>query len=215
MGRIYLIGGGEIEKNETAVIDKEFIAESGGKNSRLLFFPTAAFDSEDYISAFERYFSALGCANIKIARISIEPAEGIIDKIRWASGIYLGGGSTSELIRALGAPDILSSLVEGIGSGKVLAGMSAGAMCLGDIAVLSEREEDLLIGKGLGITPKLIPVAHYFPEDKDMLLDLKFSYPDSRVMGIPEGAAFIIEDGKEYHVNGVFEIKNGTAEAIP
>lgn len=66
MKKIVAIGGGEIgrpgTKIETQKIDEEIIRLSGKKNPKLLFIPTASFDSEDYYKIIKKYFDKkLGC----------------------------------------------------------------------------------------------------------------------------------------------------------
>ena len=204
MKKIYLIGGGDIATKETLLIDKDFIEASGGENAQILFFPTAAFDSEGYEKVFSDYFFELGCGGVKTVKFSSESVDEIKKKIDWSSGIYLGGGSTSELIRAFKTSTLLAYFKDAIDSGKVLAGMSAGAMCLGDKAVVSEINENLKIGEGLNVLSDILTIAHYEKSYEKKYAELKKQY-NARVLGIPEKSAVVLSDNKIRKINKVFE----------
>lgn len=205
MGTIILIGGGEIKDRQTENIDRTFLEKAGGKHARLLFFPTAANDSPGYSDLFEAYYRSLGCQNIKIARLSSSPPGIVKGMIEQSTGIYLGGGSTAELIRVFRSTGADEWLAEAVGRGKILAGMSAGAMCLGDWAILSENDESLRTGPGFGIIGKIIPVAHFLPEQSGIYKPLKDKIPDARILGIPEGSAALLSDGKIEPLGVLFE----------
>lgn len=205
MKKIYLIGGGEIANKETLSIDKEFLLAAGGENARLLFFPTAAFDNDGYIKGFTDYFTSLGCKNIESVKLSCESRDTVKNKIKNSSGIYLGGGSTAELIRAFKASDIVGNFIKAIDSGTILAGISAGCMCLGNNSVLSENDEDLEIGEGLGALPNVIPIAHYSLEYEKKYLAIKDKFKNCHLLGIPEKSAFVINGDKKSSINKVYE----------
>lgn len=203
---IFLIGGGEIAKKETIEVDRVFLKEMGGAGSaKLLFFPTAANDSEGYIRVFSEYFSALGCNNIESAKLNSEPEEKIKEKIDRANVIYLGGGSTKFLIDTFREKNIVEFLNIFVKEKKVLVGMSAGACALGGIALISEIEEDLQLEEGWNILPEAIILPHYKKDYQDTLDQIKAYYPQKYVFGIPEGSAVHIKNARVKFVGKVVE----------
>ena len=196
MGKIFLIGGGEIIKRETMKIDCNIIREGGGKKARILFFPTAANDSNSYIENFIKYFIFLGCNNILWAKLSQEPIKSIKEKMNWATIIYLGGGSTELLIKTFKKKKIINYLKASLNKGTILAGMSAGAMALGKISIISEIEEDLKFGHGFGLLPKIICLPHYHRKYRNKLLQIKEKFPNKIIFGIPERSAVYFKDKK-------------------
>jgi len=195
MKKIFLIGGGEINKKETIKIDKDIIKKSGGNTSRILFFPTAAKDSDEYIKNFIKYFSFLGCNNIQWAKMG-ESLREIKEKIKEADLIYLGGGKTNFLIKAFKQKGLTRYLQNFLNRGGVLAGVSAGAMVLGEISIISEIENDLKFASGFGILPQIICFPHYQKKYKNKLHQLKMQFPNKLIIGIPEKSAVYIKGQK-------------------
>jgi dipeptidase E len=134
MGKIIAIGGGEIGRPqteiETELIDKEIIAQTGKKNPRLLFIPTASSDSEGYISVVEQYFGKrLGCEVTALKLLDGLDIDEVEKKVMSTDIIYVGGGNTYLMLKAwkrIGFDRILFKAFE---KGIVLSGVSAGAVC--------------------------------------------------------------------------------------
>lgn len=155
-GPIVAIGGGEMGRPgyglETIPIDEAVVALSGKRRPNLLFLPTAGRDDPGYVAVVERYYGErLGC-EVKPLWLYREPktesrnepprflqsltsevtasiryrAEALID---WADIIYVGGGNTVQMLKRWRAFGVDQLLTQAHRDGKVLAGISAGAMC--------------------------------------------------------------------------------------
>lgn len=135
MKTIIAIGGGEIgrpgTKIETEKIDKEILARTRKKNPKLLFIPTASSDSLEYCKVVEKYFGKRLGARVEFLLLldkKIKKSE-ITKKIEAADVIYVGGGNTLKMMktwRKLGVDELLKEAHE---QGKILSGVSAGAIC--------------------------------------------------------------------------------------
>ncbi len=125
-GHILLIGGGEISKGETKIIDDK-LKSLVPPASKFLFFPTAAGDSEGYIQTIERVFGDT------FEVVSVTEAQGreyAIKQLQTAQAVYLGGGRTELLLDLFEKWDLTASLKELLNRGGVVAGISAGAQAL-------------------------------------------------------------------------------------
>lgn len=125
-GHILLIGGGEINKGETKIIDNKLksLVPTG---SKLLFFPTAAGDSEGYIQTIEQVFGDV----FKV--VSITEAQGrdyAVEELRTAQAVYLGGGRTELLLDLFEKWKLKDNLKQLFDRDGVIAGISAGAQAL-------------------------------------------------------------------------------------
>jgi dipeptidase E len=129
--KIVAMGGGEIRTGETLPIDREIVAFTGKGQPRALFIPTASDDSVSYCGIFRKiYGEQLGCDTDVLWQIK-NPHESIAaaEKIDRTDLIYVGGGNTRSMLevwRRLGTDQLLVAAGK---QGKVLCGVSAGALC--------------------------------------------------------------------------------------
>lgn len=131
MKKIVAIGGGKIRTKSTVSIDKEIIRLSGKKNPKLLFFPTAKSDSDEYWEWIQKYFGKyLRCKTDVLFLIKERPSkEEIKNKIFNADIIYVGGGNTLKMMRLWRRLGINKLLKAAYHKGIVLCGISAGSIC--------------------------------------------------------------------------------------
>jgi dipeptidase E len=140
MSKIVAIGGGEMGRPkegggfypvETTGIDAEILRLTGKKKPRLLFLPTASYDSEDYYDVVKRHFLSLGCGAVGVLKLSTTSLtkSQLEDYILSYDAIYVGGGNTLRLMtiwRKMGIDAILKKAYE---QNIVLSGLSAGSIC--------------------------------------------------------------------------------------
>ena len=142
--KIVAIGGGEngrinskgIQKTyETKEIDQEIVRLSGKTNPNFLFLAHSQIifgeqAEQNYYFVMKKIYENLGC-NVRWLKIS-ELKENINkakEAVEWADIIYEGGGATEPMInfwKETGFDVILKNAYE---SGKVMCGISAGAIC--------------------------------------------------------------------------------------
>ncbi|MFC1842885.1 Type 1 glutamine amidotransferase-like domain-containing protein [Candidatus Dependentiae bacterium] len=226
MGKIVAIGGGEIggsildlsmqditrlsklgkeikiPKNvkkrpvETQKIDEEIIKLSGKKNPRLLFLPTASWDSNIYVDDVKNHFGKrLGCVVDVLYLVHRESTKKEIEeKILGADIIYVGGGNTLMMMclwRKLGVDKVLERVYK---NGIVLSGISAGSICwfesgLSDSKRFKSLDEQLIKVSGLGLIGAF-NCPHYHSElyAKDRAFSLK------ETMKKTPGVAIAVDD---------------------
>jgi len=160
-GKIYLIGGGEIGKGETEVIDRYILDNSTKKEGKIVFIGAAASDSEGYFRVFSKVYGD-GAVFLK-SDFSAGRFRAIISS---AKIVYLGGGVTELLMRKLlewGAREVfLTALMKGVD----FVGMSAGAYVLCD-GYVDETGDELKVSEGLGIVPGVVQ-AHVDEEKVEL-----------------------------------------------
>ena len=197
MKKIVAIGGGEIGrpgfKVETRKIDEEIIRLTDKKNPKLLFIPTASFDSEDYYKVVKKYFGKmLGC-RIDVLYLIKEKSnkKEIENKILNSDIIYVGGGQTSKMMRVWRKFGVDKVLLKAHKKGIVMSGLSAGAICWfsfgnSDSRKFDNPEANLMRVKGLGMVKALF-CPHYDVE-KERKADLK------KMMKKNSGVAIAVEN---------------------
>lgn len=141
--KIVAIGGGEngrILENgvqapyETQQIDEEIIKLTGKKNPNFLFIAHAMCFSDKiqdsyYITMKKIYGDIFGCS-CNFLKASDLYDEGLTKKlVNWADIIYEGGGETGKMIELWKKTKFDNILREAWNNGKVICGVSAGAVC--------------------------------------------------------------------------------------
>ncbi len=171
MKKIIAIGGGEIAKKETLLIDKEIIRLSGKKHPTLLFIPTASSDAQDYWQWVQKYFGKqLGCKTEVLWLLKEHPSKQHIEKkMLSADIIYVGGGNTLKMMRRWRSLGIDKMLYHAWQKGIVLTGISAGSICWFEsghsdsMSFYNEKKWQYINVNGLGFI-KGIHCPHYDSE---------------------------------------------------
>ena len=191
--RLICIGGGELKDRETLEIDR-YIAEeakkaAGDRRACGLFIPTASHDCMPYYNTFHKVYTGLFDIKTDVAlivnrEVDLEKLRGKIEK---ADFIYVGGGNTVYMIDRWKETGLVPLLREAYERGKILCGLSAGAICWFERMYSdSVVEGEYTMYDGLGwIKGKISP--HY---DERMLdFDEIVLYNNFRAWGIENKAA--------------------------
>jgi dipeptidase E len=132
--RLLVSGGGGFLMQSHPQLDLLLLSLCKRPKPRICFIPTASGDSEEMIERFYERFRPLDCKPTHLAffrRIggtSIPPAQ-LAEAIPEQDVVFVGGGNTRSMLpvwREWGLPDVLA---RANGSGTLIAGMSAGAIC--------------------------------------------------------------------------------------
>jgi dipeptidase E len=126
--RIVAIGGGGFsDEPGTSPIDDFIVGLTGRARPRVCFVPTAAGDSEIYVTRFFDAFSGRAEATWLplFKRRDPDLRRVILDQ----DLVYVSGGNTANLLAVWRAHGLDAVLREAWQAGVVLAGVSAGAMC--------------------------------------------------------------------------------------
>ena len=145
---IYLIGGGELRKEDTQLIDEDIMSQAP-QGSIFAFFGFASNDSTDYANTIN---SVYGDKYTVVVPTVAKGRKFAIDAIKSAKIIYLGGGNTEQLMRIFDQWGLVKYLHAAIDRGIHVTGMSAGAQALSTWYI--HDENDIFeIRKGWGIVP--------------------------------------------------------------
>ena len=129
VGQIVAMGGGGFSMEpDNLALDRYVLGLVDWPRPRICFVPTASGDARGYIDNFYAAFSTLPCAPSHLSLFD-PPTTDLRSFVFEHDVLYVGGGSTRNLLalwREWGLDCILREAWE---SGKVLAGLSAGAIC--------------------------------------------------------------------------------------
>lgn len=170
MKKFVLVGG--VDPHTTLdFIDKEIIRITEKRNPKILFIPTASDDDIKYCERYrDIYTGRFGCEIDFLYLIKESPGENEIrDKIFKSDIIYIGGGPLSRVMEYFDRFNMKDILLEASNKGIVIAGISSGAICLGQYYFHMKHYSSTEAKKYfktdcLGLF-KLLIVPHYNLED--------------------------------------------------
>jgi dipeptidase E len=155
-GHIVALGGGGFSMEpDNLALDRYVLSlwRGSDREPRLCFIPTATGDSADYIDRFYAAFERLPCRPTHLALTNpktADPASAVLEN----DIFYVGGGNTREMLSIWRGCGLDRALKEAWQAGKILSGISAGAICWFEQAISdSVVERELHPLKCLGFLP--------------------------------------------------------------
>jgi dipeptidase E len=203
---IVAIGGGEMKLGDTLPIDKYIVERTGAQWPIALFIPTASSDAEGYAQVVSEVYGAqLGCT-VEVLRLieNPPPYERIAELIRGSDLIYVGGGNTLKMMRLWRRLGVDKLLLEAHANGKVLCGLSAGALCWfayghsDSMAFYHPDDWDYIRVKCLGILP-FTGCPHYDGEGRDKSFQTMIARDGGIGIAIDDCAA-VEADGDRFRI---------------
>jgi cyanophycinase len=192
-GWIVLIGGGEFSFGETAEVDRFLLEKMPPDRRRLAFIPTAS-GSPDYAGHLGAYLRTLD-PSLETVNVPVYRARDLrrgrnLEAIRGAGLVYIGGGVTRLIADTLRETPTEEAMRDALAAGAIVAGIGAGAACLGSWAADPERPGGAV--RGFGWIPGAAIETAFDPEQSEPLRRL-MSLPDvSLGIGIPRATAIAI-----------------------
>ncbi|TML79688.1 MAG: hypothetical protein E6G04_04950 [Actinobacteria bacterium] len=198
--RIGLVGSGEFTSAMTD-IDRQILA-SIGPAPTVVVLPTAAAgeDPEDWALRGVEHFVRLGARSVALMVLAREHAEDPenVRVIEQADLLYISGGKTARLLEALEGSPLWRGFLLARQAGAWLVGSSAGAMALGDWALVHRPEDGhgtpTLWMPGLGMLQGYAVVPHFdrWAEGPGLVEQIKDA---CAVFGIDEDTAILLDEG--------------------
>ncbi len=204
MSLIVAISGGEIGLHETFLIDKLIVKKSQKTNPRLLFIPTASDDASGYIETIKTIYGSLGCIVHALLLMNESLSfEQIKHEIEHADIIYVGGGNTRKMMEIWQQKGVDRLLRDAFLSDKILAGLSAGAICWFKyghsdsqmIEGISDAKH--MFVEGLGFIPYI--VCPHYEEAERASFDWMITHQSLPGLAM-ESKVALIYDGHQYEL---------------
>ncbi|MBV9877920.1 MAG: peptidase E [Verrucomicrobia bacterium] len=155
-GQIVALGGGGFSMEpDNLALDRYILSlwRRSDREPRVCFLPTATGDSVEYIGRFYSAFEKLACRPTHLALMdspTSDPAAAVLEN----DIFYVGGGNTRDMLSVWRGCGLDQALKEAWQAGKILCGISAGAICWFEHAISdSVVEGELHPLKCLGFLP--------------------------------------------------------------
>jgi dipeptidase E len=199
--RILLISNSTLHGRSYLDHAEEEIRRTLGSARRLLFFPFALHDRDDYAAKAIARFAAMGF-EMKSAHNTTDPDKAVAE----ADGIFIGGGNTFRLLKALQDLHFIEPIRRRIREGAPYIGSSAGSNVAGptikttkDMPIVQPRSFD-----SLGLVPFQIsphfqdpdPSSTHMGETQEERILQFLEENETPVLGMREGAWVVAETGR-------------------
>ena len=198
LGQIISIGGGGFGRNPKHNKIEKYILNQVKKNRpNIVFIPTASAEDKGYIINFYSCFSRLDCNPSHINFFKRTPRlDNIINQ---ADIIYVGGGNTKSMLAVWRDWKFDRLLLKAYNKGKVLCGVSAGAICWFEQGITDSWASSLNAMDCLGFL-KGMACPHYQEESNRRPSVHKMLLNNSTIPGyaIDGGAAVHFKNGKYF-----------------
>jgi dipeptidase E len=197
-GQIIAIGGGGFGRNPNHRKIEKYILELTGKEKpNVVFFPTASAENQAYIIQFYKCFTKMNCEPSHVTFFQRTPRlDSIINK---ADVIYVGGGNTKSMLAVWQEWKLDKLLLKAYNNGKILCGVSAGAICWFEQGITDSWASNLNVMDCLGFLPEM--ACPHYQEEKDRRPDVHKMLKQGKCgpgWAIDGGAAIHFKNGKYY-----------------
>lgn len=222
-GILIPIGGNEdkgIEENEIYHLEfieegilSRVVKESGGTDAKIVIIPTASSIPEEVGENYLEAFGKLGCTNLYVMDIrkreqSEDPKN--IELIKDADCIMFSGGNQSNITKKIGGTTIHEILLKRYKKDPiVIAGTSAGAMCMSEEMITGGSSTEAFIkgavgmDKGMSFIPDLIIDSHFIRRGRfGRLAESVARFPKLIGIGLAEDTGLVIKECNNVEVIG-------------
>ncbi len=213
-GILIPIGGNEkkgIEEHEVYHLEfidegilSRVVKECGGKDSLIVIIPTASSIPEEVGENYLQAFGKLGCNNLHVMDIrereqSEDPVN--IELMKKANCIMFSGGNQSKITQKIGGTTLHSILLDRYKNEPfVIAGTSAGAMCMSHEMITGGSSAEAFIkgavgmGEGMSFIPNLIIDSHFIRRGRfGRMAEAVAKFPKLLGIGLAEDTGLVIK----------------------
>lgn len=190
-----LHGSGYLDHAETEI--RSFLGDA----KRVLFVPYALFDRDKYAATAQQRFEKMG-----YELTSVHTADDPVQTVRETDAIFIGGGNTFRLLKALYEFELLDPIRERVGAGMPYVGSSAGSnvatptiKTTNDMPIVEPPSFAALGLVSFQINPHYLdpdPNSKHMGETREERLIQFLEENATPVVGLREGAMLRIENGE-------------------
>jgi cyanophycinase len=215
-GTLIPIGGNEdkgIEENEIYNLEyiedgilSRVVREAGGIAAEILIIPTASSIPEEVGENYIQAFGKLGCTNLFVMDIKEREDSDTPDyiaRMKTAACVMFSGGNQSKITRKIGGTQLHDIMLRRYREEEfVIAGTSAGAMCMSHEMIKGGSSQESFIkgavgmNKGMGFIPELIIDSHFIRRGRfGRMAEAIARFPKLIGVGLAEDTGLIIKNG--------------------
>jgi cyanophycinase len=168
-GPLMIIGGAEDKLRKRTILN-DFVAASGGPESRIVVIPTASSLGDEIVDVYDALFRKLGAGEVTACRPeSREEAHDpdLVERLDRATGVFMTGGNQLKLSAIICGTPVGDAVVRAHARGAVVAGTSAGAsiqsshMVAFGVGGVTPKQRMTQVAAGLGLLHTTVIDQHF------------------------------------------------------
>ena len=210
-------GGDEREQNQMEYIEEGILArvvrESGGKEAMIVVIPTASSIPVEVGENYLKAFGKLQCKNVTVLDLHKRKDADLqknLQLIRRADCIMFSGGDQSKITKKIRGTRLHDLMLERyVNEGIVIAGTSAGAMCMSSEMITGGSSKEALIKdavlmeSGMGFISNLIIDSHFIRRGRfGRLAEAVAKFPELLGIGLAEDTGLVIKQNEWFEIIG-------------
>jgi len=190
-----LHGSGYLDHAESEI--RSFLGDA----KRVLFVPYALFDRDKYAANARQRFQKMG-----YELTSVHTAENPVTAVNETDAVFIGGGNTFRLLKALYEFDLIEAIRKRVSNGMPYIGSSAGSnvaaptiKTTNDMPIVQPPSFNALGLVSFQINPHYLdpdPNSKHMGETREERIVQFLEENDTPVIGLREGAMLRVENGK-------------------
>jgi len=190
-----LHGSGYLDHAESEI--RSFLGDA----KRVLFVPYALFDQDKYATNARQRFQKMG-----YELTSVHTAENPVTAVNETDAVFIGGGNTFRLLKALYEFDLIEAIRKRVSNGMPYIGSSAGSnvaaptiKTTNDMPIVQPPSFNALGLVSFQINPHYLdpdPNSKHMGETREERIVQFLEENDTPVVGLREGAMLRIENGE-------------------
>lgn len=145
-------GGGWSSDMRGGAVEDYILSLARSDRPKVMLLPTASGDSDWLVARFHEFFGRLPCEPSHLSLFRPHP-EALGERLREQDVIYVGGGSSANLMAVWSVHGLGPLLRRAWEEGVVMAGVSAGAICWFEAGLTNSVGPGFAPVSGLGILP--------------------------------------------------------------
>ncbi|WP_031427031.1 cyanophycinase [Flavimarina sp. Hel_I_48] len=200
------------EKIEDSILAR-IVSESGGRDAMILIIPTASSIPDEVVKNYLDAFAELYCSNVQVVDIrkrEDSASTTFLDLAEKADCILFSGGNQSEITQKIGGTKFHKILQRRYNNdGLVIAGTSAGAMCMSREMITGGKSKEAFLkgavgmSKGMSFVPSLIIDSHFIRRGRfGRLAEAVARFPKLIGVGLAENTGLVIKNCNSVEVIG-------------
>ena len=199
--RLLLISNSTLHGSEYLDHAESEIRSFLGDAKRVLFVPYALFDRDKYATNAQQRFQKMG-----YELTSVHTAENPVTAVNETDAVFIGGGNTFRLLKALYEFDLIEAIRKRVSNGMPYIGSSAGSnvaaptiKTTNDMPIVQPPSFNALGLVSFQINPHYLdpdPHSKHMGETREERIVQFLEENDTPVVGLREGAMLRIESGE-------------------